>query len=236
MHFHLPKPLHGWREFLGEVGIIVLGVLIALGAEQVVEAVHWKNEVHDARAALRTELDHDLGAVAYRQSEQPCVLRRMDAVDAWLKSFDTGHPITLTGSIGSPGYYTIHSSVWEIVKTGQAAAHMPLADKVAYAEIYDVLQNIGNQQQSEISAWNTLADADGARSLSDSDKRRVRNAAAAVRHLPVVYSNNLDEIAPAISRLGLKPDRLKNYYPDRTQLFCKSILPATAANEKGSRR
>jgi hypothetical protein len=30
MHFHLPKPLHGWREFAGEVGIIVIGVLIAL--------------------------------------------------------------------------------------------------------------------------------------------------------------------------------------------------------------
>lgn len=25
MHFHLPKPLHGWREFAGEVGIIVVG-------------------------------------------------------------------------------------------------------------------------------------------------------------------------------------------------------------------
>jgi type IV secretory pathway VirB2 component (pilin) len=36
MDFHLPKPL-GWREFVGEVGIIVLGVLIALGAGQVVE-------------------------------------------------------------------------------------------------------------------------------------------------------------------------------------------------------
>jgi hypothetical protein len=30
MHVHLPKPLHGWRAFAGEVGIIVLGVLIAL--------------------------------------------------------------------------------------------------------------------------------------------------------------------------------------------------------------
>ena len=26
MHFHLPKPLHGWREFFGEVAIIVLGL------------------------------------------------------------------------------------------------------------------------------------------------------------------------------------------------------------------
>jgi len=30
MHFRLPKPLHGWREFAGEVGTIVIGVLIAL--------------------------------------------------------------------------------------------------------------------------------------------------------------------------------------------------------------
>src|SRR4051794_16645332 len=34
MHVHLPEPLHGRREFVGEVGIIVIGVLIALGAEQ----------------------------------------------------------------------------------------------------------------------------------------------------------------------------------------------------------
>jgi len=34
MQVHVPKPLHGWREFAGEVGILVLGVLIALGAER----------------------------------------------------------------------------------------------------------------------------------------------------------------------------------------------------------
>ena len=36
MRFALPKPIHGWRAFWGEVGIIVLGVLIALGAQQLV--------------------------------------------------------------------------------------------------------------------------------------------------------------------------------------------------------
>ena len=56
MHFHLPKPLHGWREFAGEVGIIVLGVLIALGFEQVVEDVHWRGEVREAKAALAAAL------------------------------------------------------------------------------------------------------------------------------------------------------------------------------------
>jgi hypothetical protein len=55
MHFHLPKPLHGWREFAGEVAIIVLGVLIALGAEQAVEWLHWRHQQHDTLERLFQE-------------------------------------------------------------------------------------------------------------------------------------------------------------------------------------
>ena len=67
MHIHLPKPSHGWREFLGEIGVIVIGVLIALGAEQAVEAAHHRSQVHEMTAKLRAEslenrhvLDYDL--------------------------------------------------------------------------------------------------------------------------------------------------------------------------------
>lgn len=56
MHFHLPKPLHGWRAFVGEVGIIVIGVLIALGAEQLVETIHERRELDQLRQSLRAEL------------------------------------------------------------------------------------------------------------------------------------------------------------------------------------
>ena len=58
MHFHLPKPLHGWREFAGEVGIIVIGVLIALSAEQVVEDWQW----HQKLAAAKKSIDFELNA------------------------------------------------------------------------------------------------------------------------------------------------------------------------------
>lgn len=35
MHVHMPKPLHGWRASIGEVGIIVLGVLMLLACAPV---------------------------------------------------------------------------------------------------------------------------------------------------------------------------------------------------------
>src|SRR5256886_17601516 len=73
MHVNIPRPLHGWRAFVGEVGIIVVGVLIALGAEQMVETLHWKRQAQDARESLRNEIaDH-----AFTASEivitQPCI-------------------------------------------------------------------------------------------------------------------------------------------------------------------
>lgn len=37
MEVQKPKPWRGWREFGKEVATIVLGVLIAIGAEQAVE-------------------------------------------------------------------------------------------------------------------------------------------------------------------------------------------------------
>lgn len=59
MHFHVPKPLHGWREFSGEVGVIVIGVLIALGAEQLVERFHRREQLRDAEGAMVSELRDD---------------------------------------------------------------------------------------------------------------------------------------------------------------------------------
>jgi hypothetical protein len=74
MHFHLPKPLHGWRELVGEVGIIVIGVLVALGAEQAVEAWHAHNQAEEARTALRSELGEDNLPQAYaRLALVPCI-------------------------------------------------------------------------------------------------------------------------------------------------------------------
>ncbi len=37
MDIHKPKPVHSWREFATEIGIVVIGIAIALGGEQIIE-------------------------------------------------------------------------------------------------------------------------------------------------------------------------------------------------------
>ena len=38
MDIHKPKPVHNLREFLSEIGVIVCGIVIALGSEVNVQA------------------------------------------------------------------------------------------------------------------------------------------------------------------------------------------------------
>ena len=96
MHFHLPKPLHGWRALVGEVGIIVLGVIIALAFEQAAERIHWSQQVYAARAGIHREMTFDLAYFADRLRVAPCLDRDLAAAQ---QRIDTS---AATGSTPSP--------------------------------------------------------------------------------------------------------------------------------------
>jgi hypothetical protein len=49
-------PTHTWRDFLIHIATIVIGLLIAIGLEQTVEAIHHHREVREAREALSAEI------------------------------------------------------------------------------------------------------------------------------------------------------------------------------------
>jgi hypothetical protein len=84
MHVHLPKRLHGWRAFVGEVGIIVVGVLIALGAEQLVELVHQRNEAAEANDIIRGELAFNVGRLQSRSQIRSCIDARLLEIERLL--------------------------------------------------------------------------------------------------------------------------------------------------------
>ena len=77
MRFDLFRPIHGWRTFAGEVGIIVLGVLIALGAQQVASNLQDRSVAREALRDVTDELNDGLASVALRHFAEPCVDRRL---------------------------------------------------------------------------------------------------------------------------------------------------------------
>ena len=227
MHVHKIKPVHGWGEFASEIIIIVIGVFIALAGEQAVEALHWRNEVVEAKDALRAELNHDLGGIYFKLDQQTCIDRRLQELEMWEASLRHGQPLTLTGPIAGPESWTMHSSVWEIVKAGQAAAHMSLPDKLAYANIYDDLQNVSNIAGRERDAWVQLNRIGARPKIDDNALGDISSDIEVIRKSGRNYATNIDDMSSALRRFGIKPDILKGHLPEVRRRLCGSILPST---------
>ncbi len=96
------KPLRGWREFLGELGIIVLGVCIALGADQALKTYNQRNEMRELRSAIDQEIA--LGILMYeaRLRQSTCAEARLVELERWLQGWRVGKPQKLEGPISAP--------------------------------------------------------------------------------------------------------------------------------------
>jgi hypothetical protein len=128
MHVHLPKPLHGWRAFVGEVGIIVVGVLIALGAEQVVEGMHWRQTVETERKALDGDVADMWNAMSGRVIIEHCVDQRLAEIKLVLDRHKDRQPLGIFGPVGRPGVWTASANALQMASADQSLSHMSFAD------------------------------------------------------------------------------------------------------------
>jgi hypothetical protein len=176
MHIHLPKPLHGWREFAGEVGIIVVGVCIALLAEQAVEAIHWRHVVSEESEALDGEVKEIWGAMTARVAQQSCIDRRLAELAIVFSRHDAGQPLALTGKIGRPRVFTAGHTAIDIATADGAVSHMPLKTKQNYFAVYGSYGTFSPLAQEERTSWRSLQALNRAATLSDADWRDMRYA------------------------------------------------------------
>lgn len=165
MHFHLPKPLHGWREFAGEVGIIVLGVLIALGAEQLVERIHQRQEAQRAEQVIRSEIGLNLGRLQSRMGIYGCVSRRLDEIQKLLDDAGSGSNFVTPSWIGRPQYWTFLNSRWEAESQAGGAALISPGRLSNYGVMYNRMQNLLSEMDPEQTDWAKLRTLEHLRSL-----------------------------------------------------------------------
>ena len=156
MHFHLPKPLHGWRAFLGEVGIIVLGVLIALGAEQLVQKAHQQQEGIQAERVIRNEIGLNLGRLQSRRGIYGCVRGRIEEIQRLLDSTSSNTDFVPPAWIGRPQYWSFLNSRWEAESQAGRAALVDGGRLSQYGVMYNRMQNLLSEMDAEQADWAKL--------------------------------------------------------------------------------
>jgi hypothetical protein len=156
MRFRLPKPLHGWRAFAGEVGIIVLGVLIALGAQQVAEGVQERSEARDAESEIRGELANNIAMLRSRWAVRACVEKRVDELQKLIDSARDDGTIVTPKWVGRPQFWTMQMARWQATSQAGRAALLPPDDLALYGSLYSFMDNVNALTAEEQMDWARL--------------------------------------------------------------------------------
>ena len=157
MEIHLPGHVRTFRDFFVHLGIITLGILIALGLEQVVEAHHRAQIGRATLVSFRGELAYDrrqvLEVMAATAGMRGQLQRQIEAIEA-------AHEPLAKAAI--PIEYPpiqfdyIVSASWETAIATQALYYIPAVDAKRFSEAYGVFRLFLDAERSGLSAWQDL--------------------------------------------------------------------------------
>jgi hypothetical protein len=231
VHFHLPKPLHGWRELAQEIAVIVVGVLIALGAEQLVEAWTWREHVHVAERAMRVELLADDGPELYqRAAMHPCVQRQLDRIRAAVEGGQNRGAVAALVDGFQLQINSYDSLAHQEADASQVAGHMPeearsLFDK-SYSEM-PLMDRTNSQESVDLARLHAFRRSGGA--LSDAESTELLQAVEALRNDDMIMWNGALWMLPLLRQLGpLDRNRVNLFMRIGSHMYggCAKPLPA----------
>lgn len=162
--FRLTKlnPPNGWNAVVWEIAIVVLGVLIALGAQEAVESRRWREEVRLTEDALTIEIADSVLHASERQMVNRCLSDRLSTLIGKVSSNQgpwIGDPMPINRSpravttVSAAPYRTPNrpwsGNVWEAAQNGGVFNHMRRERVAAFSKVYARMQGLRNVNEAE---------------------------------------------------------------------------------------
>ena len=157
MDVHAPhEPVHTWRDFFTHLTIVTIGLFIALSLEGLVDYVHHRHLLREARENIRQEIEDN-----HKAAQKDIVSVQKD-IDITNVDIDTvrkmrADPKNFKGSLSySIQFSSLSDAAWNSARDTGALSFMPYKEVQGYADIYEN-QKMVNDQVVEIFHRQTLA-------------------------------------------------------------------------------
>jgi len=157
MDVHAPhEPVHTWRDFLTHLTIVTIGLFIALSLEGLVEYVHHRHLVREARENIRQEIEDN-----HKAAQADVTLLQQD-LDRTNTNLDTirrmrANPKAFKGELTfTMSFESLHDAAWNSARDTGALGFMPYKEVQGYADLYQH-QKLVDDQSIEVIHRQTLA-------------------------------------------------------------------------------
>jgi hypothetical protein len=156
MELHHPAPIRTLKEFLTHLGIVTLGILIALGLEALVDALHHRKLAAEAVDGFRHELADNRAQVVEVLKGMPRLREQILAQIAGLTA--PAPPVGTTEAIKYPGisFNLMTTASWDTAIATQALNDIPYATAKRYSEAYGVLRLFVEEERVGFGTWQDL--------------------------------------------------------------------------------
>jgi hypothetical protein len=227
MHIHRPKPLHGLREILVEIGVIVIGVMIALAAEQFVEWAHWKERVRTGLREIHTEVATNAAFFGFRTTTEPCVVRRLNQLAEITEARAAGTSEAPVHFAGIHLGFLISDNNWQAERAEQTLTHLSRPELEDLSQFYAQAGDMKMWVEREEDAWATLRILEGdPNRLGQGDVTMLRNALQQARNLNFLIAVNSKDQLDLAHKLGVKvPDPDATYVKRTCAPLDRSVNP-----------
>jgi hypothetical protein len=224
MHLHLPKPMHGWRAFFGEVGVVVLGILLALGAQQVVQDFQMRSDLREFRKTIDREIGLDVYAFDLRASQFGCDRQKIAELTKWLDQSRTA-PTAVAIYPHGPLISSPNRSAWNS-RDAETYRELPADVRQKYAMFYDDVDNEWEITKLELAAWSSLAAFSEAGPITLEDRRKVRATISLLRAFSGAEQGNIPATKQLADELGIKAVTPPDLPPEviRQARTCPSVF------------
>ena len=180
------KAIRNWEDFLKEVGTIFIGVMIALAADQAVDAWNWHKEVAIAKDSLNDELAESLFAAEERIKITECQRQTLDALDDLA---DKSHGTIFIRNTPVSRNRVWGSAAWEAAVASGTLAHMSHDTRNTYAELFSFVRVFRDMNLRQQELWATINAYRRQRPFTDASRDRFVETVSQLRSL--THSMNL---------------------------------------------
>ena len=201
------EPRHGWNAVAWELGVVTLGVLIALGAQQVVENLNERKIASRTRAEVTDELNSSLMSIALRGSAEPCILQRLDELRAIVTDWQRTGSFTAPSWVSQTPVIEVELSRYDAALSAGRLALLSGDEQYRMGAIATRIRRFNELQFAERLPWARLRMLQfGAAALSPEDRATVRTALQDASAIDYELRLAAAQTLPMANRYGFRPD------------------------------
>ena len=140
---HAPQgPAHSWRDFLVHIAAIAIGLLLALALENLVEYVHERHQLTQARRELALELAENRRIWTANVTEASRLGQELNADLKAIQAVRSHAPAGSGAFDYSVRFYATRDGPWQAVRQSGALELMPHEELQTYAWFHGILTSV----------------------------------------------------------------------------------------------